>query len=125
MNISSFAKWELSHSNNKYIIQRIKNFQKYNGVFEVKANKYKFDISSLKGINISKWEKLISDLKKSINIEEVNDVISHYKNNYYNYPGFRNPDYRIPRPNKISILLERTLKKVLVNKIMKEVNKCA
>ena len=121
INIPSFISWELRNASNKLIVNRIKQFQKHNGVFLPRKNLTKLPINLLKGIRIDKYSDLISSLKRSNNIEEAYKIIE---------------DTKAGRPIRIGInskgkgryelisRMENTLKKVYINKILKEQSKC-
>lgn len=122
INIPSFISWELKNASNKLIVNKIKQFQRKNGVFTPRKNLTKLSINLLKGIRIDKYSDLISSLKRSGNIEEAYKIIQDTKAGLPIRIGTTPPKCK-GRYELIS-RMENTLKKVYISKILKEQSKC-
>lgn len=123
MNISSFISWEKSNCKNELIKRRIKNFERHNNTFDQKENMYRIGIKDIKGINIKYWDTLIEIIKRN-NIDYSIKQINMLKTN----PDSVVVNYSSPVKNKSSNLikiLEKTLGRVIINKIIKEQEQCA
>ena len=123
MNISSFISWEKSNCKNELIKRRIKNFERHNNTFDSKENIYRIDIKDIKGINIKYWDTLIEIIKRN-SIDYSIKQINMLKTN----PDSVRVNYTSPVKNKSSNLikrLEKTLGRVIINKIIKEQEQCA
>ena len=127
INIKTFIKWELEKTNtNKLIVSKIKNFQKYNGVEKAEPNLYKVDISLFKGINIKDYAELIGYINYCSNIQQLIRLIDWFKKDKQPVmPVVRSNEYKFGKEIYIKDILTNTLKKVLVNKIMKGLKECA
>lgn len=122
MNISSFINWEKSNCKNELIKRRIKNFERHNNKFNSRENKYALTLKDIKGINIKYWDKVIFILSTYSTTRACN-LIDKLKTN---------PDEikvtKGSRPTqskgRLQNVLEKTLSKVLINKIIKEQKQC-
>lgn len=122
INIKSFISWIKDNSNNKILLRKIKSFERYNNItFNAEDNIYSIDINLLKGINIDKYIYLLDDLYRCKDIASMIYVINQYKNNR---PCniFSTIDKEKARKFKIVNILENTIRKVLINKIVRKVN---
>lgn len=127
INIKTFIKWELEKTNtNKLILSKIKNFQKYNGEVQAEPNLYKIDINLFKGINIKDYTDMISYIECCPNIQRLKQVVDWIKRDKQSTPPvIRGNKCKFGEELYIKDILENTLKKVLVNKIMKGLKECA
>ena len=121
INIPSFISWELKNTSNKLIVNKIKQFQRRNGVFSPRKNITKLPINLLKGIRIDKYSDLISLLKRSNNIEEAYKIIEDTK---AGIPIRIGANSKGKGHYELISRMENTLKKVYINKILKEQSKC-
>lgn len=126
INITSFISWIKDKSDNKILLKRIRNFERYNKIsFDEEDNIYSIDISILKGIKVNKYMDLLEDLYKCKDVRTMALVINQYKNNNRcSISLTRNEEQA--RKFKIVRVIENTLRKVLINKIIRKVNEqCA
>lgn len=123
MNISSFINWEKSNCKNDLIKKRINNFERYNNTFDSKENRYTITLKDIKGINIKYWDKIISILSV-YPITRARNLISELKTNPDEIRITESPISSQPK-SRLQKVLEKTLSKVFINKIIKEQKKCA
>jgi hypothetical protein len=122
INITSFISWIKDNSDNKILLKRIENFERYNKTsFDKEDNIYSIDMSLLKGIKIDKYMDLLEDLYKCKDVKTMAFVINQYRDNHSCWISSR-PDEEQARKFKIVRTIEDTLKKVLVNKIIRKAN---
>lgn len=124
MNISNFISWLKDNCSNAIINKKIKNFEKNNGIFHSKHNKYKVCVSELRGVNVHRYKNIIYDLERCNNITEVASIISHYKTSD-SVLNSGKPRTRYGQDNQLKNRLEKTLKAVLISEIIKGVKQCA
>lgn len=127
ISVNNFIVWLLNNTINKIILKKINNFKKYNGNIEHKVNTYTISNQLLKGINIDKYPDLLFDLKRTRNIKDIDYIISKHKSMTSSYrlrDGFVESNFG--KKCKLVPLIEKTLKKVYINKITKGLEKeCA
>lgn len=128
INCQSFLVWLKANSRSDIIKRRIKNFERHNQVFEVKCNIYSISKELLKGIHVDMYKNLLKDLRSCSSIDTATRVLEAYKENKgnkdYEYAvGGGSTDFG----NSLEIvkILDKTLKAVYINKILKEVKECA
>lgn len=123
MNISSFISWEKSNCKNNLIKRRINNFERHNNTFNSKENKYALTLKDIKGVNIKYWDKIIFILN-TYPIPTAYSMINKLK---VNPDGIKiSKNYISSQPKgRLQKVLEKTLSKVLINKIIKEQKQCA
>lgn len=128
INAQSFLAWLKDNSRSDIIKRRIKNFEKHNQVFEVSGNIYSIPKELLKGIHIDMYKNLLKDLRSCRNVDSVANVLKGYNDNKDN----KDYEYSIGGcttefGNNLEIvkMLDKTLKAVYINKILKEVKECA
>ena len=127
INISNFIVWLKNNTKCDILLRKIKNFEKYNGKFTKGNNCYKIDITMLKGISIDKYKDIIEDLKRTYSIEDVGNVLTHYKDNSSGTRYNLSRDGATPFGKGLDLTkrLEKTLKAVYISKIIKGVQSCA
>lgn len=128
INAQSFLAWLKTNSRSDIIKRRIKNFEKHNQVFEIKGNVYAISRDLLKGIHVDMYKNLLKDLRSCSSIDTAIRVIEAYKEN----KDDKDYEYAIGGCStsfgdslEIVKMLDKTLKAVYINKILKEVKECA
>lgn len=127
INITSFIAWEMDRKDTNHLIkQKIKNFFKYNGVVKAIENVYKVDINILKGVHVSKYKDIIENLKYCGSVQDVNTLVEWAKEgNRNSMPLSREMVCKFGTELALGKTIENTLKKVLINDIMKGLKECA
>lgn len=121
VNLNNFILYIKCNSKDKIILKKIKNFESRRGKIEPKQNTFRFDTSVLKGIKYDKFRDVATILRIDRCSSRVIRLIDNYKASGVIPSAYGCKTY----DNKIADRLEETYKKVLINKIMKEVQQCA
>lgn len=127
INAQSFLAWLKENSRSDIIKRRIKNFEKHNQVFEVSGNIYSIPKELLKGIHVDMYKNLLKDLRSCRNVDDVANVLKEYNDNKDNKEFHSTiADFPTVFGNNLAIVktLDKTLKAVYINKILKEVKEC-
>jgi hypothetical protein len=122
ININNFKYYLELNSKNKIILEKLEYLNKYVKLDRVQ-NTYSINAcwSLLKGVNYTKYEEIIGGIQFAKTTDEIANIIQSVLNGTFVLP--------IRRPTtvaeKLIDKLEHTVKSVYINKIMKEVDKCA
>lgn len=125
MNIPSFILWLYDNTDSKILKHKIDNFQRYNEKLSTVDNCYTCDINYIKGININEYEKYLGWFKYCADYQDIYNVIDRVKSGQ-SRPSL--PSIEVTKfgsNNKLSKIMETTLKKVLISQIMKGIKECA
>ena len=124
INVPNFREYILSNSRNELILKRTKSFDDISKL-EPKTNNYSLSgmFELLKGINYKRYEELRPYLLRAYSINAVGKAISDFLVGKPYYSHIKQSDKSVG--GVLYSKLEHTVKSVLVNKILKEVNKCA
>ena len=125
MNIPSFILWLYDNTDNKILKHKIDNFQRYNTKLSTTDNCYTCDVNSIKGININDYEKYLGWFKYCSDYQDIYNVIDRVKSGQTRPPLPSPETTKFGSNNKLSKMMETTLKKVLISKIMKGIKECA
>ena len=121
VNLNNFILYIKCNSKDKNILKKIKNFESRRGKIEPKQNIFRFDTSVLKGIKYDKFRDVATILRIDRCSSRVIRFIENYKTTGIIPSTYGCKTY----DNKVADRLEETYKKVLISKIMKEVQQCA
>ena len=127
INIASFITWEMQRKdNNPKIKQKVNNFFKYNGAVQAIQNIYKVDINILRGIHVTKYKDIIDNLKYCGNIRDVITLVDWARvGDASRMPLSRDMVHKFGQELALGKTIENTLRKVLINDIMKGLKECA
>lgn len=122
ININNFKYYLELNSKNKIILEKLEHINKYVKLDRIQ-NVYSINScwSILKGVKYTEYEKIINGIKYARTTSEIATIIQRILNGTYRPPIIGSTNVA----DKLIDKLEHTVKSVYINKIMKEVDKCA